>query len=981
MYNKYTIKKIFGLPWLKMAKGCYGGQTLVNSSKPDGNKTIKIFNYNYGHVWTDCNKQELIKLLATNKNIYEIITEYPMRVYFDIDKPGKTDDDYLTDFLKLIKVRFPFGKFAVSGSVTDAKTSYHIVISNYIISNSEQLEKLKVLVTHLKKDHNEFDNSIYHLGRAMKAVNQSKPDGRIQKIIIGDVLEDHLITFCSGFEKYSMNDCDVTDIEDDFKIVKSTKPIKLIIPSSNLIFDASMFEIYNYKEPLSETQLNNILKWLPLDASYNHTYTHRIARFIYSMGYPLDLFLNWYSQKSTEQQKLNKWTANWEKLGKFPRYDLLSIIHLLEIQYNQLRDGKEQYLLNNLMNIDSLPSMKVEKLKPNLYGSSEKFIIINTGMGSGKTSTVIEFLKNKPSYLFITNNQALAHSLHGRCNGLKHYQNFKNKNEMMHCDKLVICVNSLGYIKHARFDIVVIDEIESLLKGFISNDTLEHIDEIFQIFVKLLVNTTKCIVMDAFTTRITTNFINSILGNNICPKSHMNSNEFLDDSLPKTPMIYNENSSEYLMKSHVKIIKRFAETSDRELIIINSWDEHLNKIIESLKQNKKLFIFYPFLTEHKNKSVLFPSMCGLQQLLKMLTGKAGLIYNSQIDAKDEQGLKNVNNSWSNVDYVITNTKITTGISYDEGKPFDEVYLIIAGFTSPRDAIQASYRVRQLTTNHIFCYVITNNRMACIKNDTPRVDNYKTIFNQLVEDVAIEKMAPIRETLMMFANKTGYKIIDVNETIKKDIIKIDVPADVKIDFNDIIDVNSSQVNLIENKKLNGTISTAERLQVKKYFFKKLFTSDVSTKQLSLFWDNCNFSLKVDKLAGNPIFESIKNYNKWSSVMPSDEQLNKVKLSDEIKTEIFINYKFKYLDATSTDKKIIYNLFRSEFGQVVNCYTIDKKNYLYKISKKARTLYNSLAGCLASYNSKKSSSLFDTTNLDPFMDDEDDGEFMLNHLVDE
>ena len=49
---------------------------------------------------------------------------------------------------------------------------------------------------------------------------------------------------------------------------------------------------------------------------------------------------------------------------------------------------------------------------------------------------------------------------------------------------------------------------------------------------------------------------------------------------------------------------------------------------------------------------------------------------------------------------MTNNKINVGINYEKFD-FDSVYLSIAGFSSPRDIIQVSYRCRHIKSNNIY----------------------------------------------------------------------------------------------------------------------------------------------------------------------------------------------------------------------------------------------------------------------------------------
>jgi hypothetical protein len=42
-----------------------------------------------GRMWGSCLPKKLLKLLESNKGIYEVISSYPAKVYFDIDADNK----------------------------------------------------------------------------------------------------------------------------------------------------------------------------------------------------------------------------------------------------------------------------------------------------------------------------------------------------------------------------------------------------------------------------------------------------------------------------------------------------------------------------------------------------------------------------------------------------------------------------------------------------------------------------------------------------------------------------------------------------------------------------------------------------------------------------------------------------------------------------------------------------------------------------
>jgi hypothetical protein len=133
-------------------------------------------------------------------------------------------------------------------------------------------------------------------------------------------------------------------------------------------------------------------------------------------------------------------------------------------------------------------------------------------------------LIDKPSFIWITPLEALAQNTKFRleqdnieCKYYKDFKNSKEKHERMAIyDKLIICINSLPYTKDKKVKVVVIDEIVTLLGKWFNNDTLNNKcflkSDCWKRFIDIIQNADKVIFLDAFTSKITTNFINS-LGN------------------------------------------------------------------------------------------------------------------------------------------------------------------------------------------------------------------------------------------------------------------------------------------------------------------------------------------------------------------------------------------------------------------------------------------------------------------------------------
>ena len=91
----------------------------------------------------------------------------------------------------------------------------------------------------------------------------------------------------------------------------------------------------------------------------------------------------------------------------------------------------------------------------------------------------------------------------------------------------------------------------------------------------------------------------------------------------------------------------------------NSW---LNDIIQDLKNNKKLIVFYPFKNPRKKQKL--PSMADLVKTIETHTNKKGIYHNADASDSTNSKLKDVNKSWIKYDFVVSNNKINVGLNFD-----------------------------------------------------------------------------------------------------------------------------------------------------------------------------------------------------------------------------------------------------------------------------------------------------------------------------
>ena len=192
----FKTEKFKKLQWVKNASKECGAQSKVIEEAPSEDVVVKSWTKKRGQMWVSCKPEKCIKLLESDVGLYEVLCKFPQKVYFDIDKTTNLECDGLEQMKSIIEMWFPGAVMAISGSKTESKHSYHIVLTNYKIDNEEQREVLKWIVKEkLCPMDDAFDWKVYTSNRCMKCVNQSKHnDSRIQEIIENDDLQSHLIS-------------------------------------------------------------------------------------------------------------------------------------------------------------------------------------------------------------------------------------------------------------------------------------------------------------------------------------------------------------------------------------------------------------------------------------------------------------------------------------------------------------------------------------------------------------------------------------------------------------------------------------------------------------------------------------------------------------------------------------------------------------------------------------------------------------------
>eukprot|EP01041_Mallomonas_annulata_P004549 gene4549-9024_t len=854
-------------------------------------QTVKL-----GRLWTHIKPAEFLPLLDKNHGLYEVISQFPHKVYFDIDKKGETDELFLEDIKQIILKQFPNAQMAISGSVNvmkkdDLATSYHIVLTNYTIHNEEERLYMRHIVKSMSNSNDAFDWKVYTPNRNMKCVNQSKDDGRIQAVIENPDFKDHCITcFLTAYPLPFLPMDEKTEIEIHIEKAHGTFDLTLL-PKLNLEC--------NHTIPYEDLTPLQIVEMMPLDNSgkYDFAYTSLVARWCFHNGLSKDIFVAWIIQKHQDYPKINR---IWENCVRFPPVSNEKMRNILNYFYPKLKQDRHYCKFEDTFDFAKDNVTKIDVISQQEFKATAKYLLFNVGMGAGKTAQTIDYLKTlkNQSFCWIAPNKALAHNTHCRIinadieciHYLEHNSQMKKEGSLEGEKNCIIVANSLHYIPTKNYDVIVIDEIETLIDKWFG-DFMKNKAENWSVFKRILKQAKRVVLLDAFTTTKTLNLINRIEPDN-------------------TKIIYERN----------------VETNPRTIVYVKGVENMIDRIIKALITGKKIFIFYPYKNSSRSHQsiISMPDFC---DMLKSKTGKQGLFYNADQDEAIKLGLKNVNDAWNKQDFIITNSMITCGVNYDL-LGFDEEFLFCSHFTIPRDFIQVSYRIRHLRDNKVnICYIASMRQTNCWETDVHLIGC--PIYNSMTEDILIEKKTPIKKTIQLFCKKANYV-----QTTDKKVISDELTKQIQemvhayqnvSSYKNIPCIGWDYAYELEQKLFAGKATMTEKFMLNKCFYQYGFNEigqrfEEGLDILEEGWDG-NMLVTLNKIRldipnPNSVFQQIQKDNNMENIFPTNEKAFKdIKISTEVLEQIFSQFKFKNLTRKSSNLLILKEIYNSYFGSQI------------------------------------------------------------------
>ena len=716
------------------------------------------------HWFSKCNIEKFKKqIMGKNCQLYEIIpSDVKRKVYFDIEKEFSNDVSLEEKDSAILarakeKIKFMFGektKMAIStGSRVlqngKKKVSFHIVLVEWYFENmTEQNKYFKGLMSSFKSTDDYFDSGVYGRNQCFRSVNQSKPKQKPLTMITYKNNIEHHIVQCVDLNIAK----DASVLNQRFKelTVNTGVGIAPILRAKNARAKNAKKKTAAKTKKATEEKINTreqmhrdyahlqnicILKKQEVDEdglptckiSANNSKQVELLMAIknskdHPLGYDLHrMIMGWFKKERGKWEDFQKWEAtydgqeksymtinDWNKVDLKLQWGRYRIIVLLKIMYG----GLPNYYLKHqkcmcLKKSSNLSCIKVLKDKDCVQGKyidaeyiktlSTKHILLATMMGTGKTECVLRTLKQKyknKKIIWITCRVSLAQGINGRAKAkhfkFDYYKDFMGNTEksIEDSNRLIIELESLHKVSRQHYDVVILDENESILNVFLSDETHgNNYDENYITFENILRGCKQAFWLDAYMSLKSVKYI-----------------RLLDKSDANIKVLFKETD-----KIHKKIVyhKDFY-----------TWFEAITTII---KNGGKPYIYYPYKTGRGKNGI------HIEKLGEAIADYCDLrddeyeVYFGGMDGEKKKALVDCDKAFSPLKFVLTNSVITVGVSYNN-KDFTKIFVMYDDMIKSRDVAQTTFRIRETLSCEIEFYYASSNEKsatAAIKNELKR----------------------------------------------------------------------------------------------------------------------------------------------------------------------------------------------------------------------------------------------------------------------
>jgi hypothetical protein len=558
-----------------------------------------------------------------------------------------------------------------------------------------------------------------------------------------------------------------------------------------------------------------------------------------------------------------------EKIGlsvKFERKEFDTVLDILDdhIKPKVIRNGitiDSRYLLDKdkLLNDDT---QFVEQVKEFINNNDIKTLSIKSPYDTGKTQLLKCILRDYPQFkkvLMVSYRITLTYELESVFEEFE-FKNYKNGDYK--APRLINQTESLlrlidNAILTPKYDLVIIDEVESVLNQFNSHTFKGNAPKSFELLEIICKTAGKIITLDGD------------IGDR--------SNNFVD----------------YFGKS-INIIN-VCKPIKNTLNILHGGKQALqqmeNLIAKDLDENKKIVV------------CCMSATYALELKTKILTKypeKKILLYLSTTADDEKKNIKNINSLWEDCDILMYTPTIEAGLSFDKENCFDRLYgYVCSNSCSQRSFYQMMARVRKfketemyiysdlscdtyngkrwtyteieqssvfkkdLALDYTYTYNEEEGAYNIIQHNIMKNKLFREIYNHNLLEEKNKNSSVFMQIFIEMGKKKGYKI--KLEEYKQKQSKNTNMSERYLQIVEAENIDQKTYEIYISNQKNSISSTKEKLAIQKY---------IIMRQLGL--DNLNF--KCDK-SKEKVYDIVKKYCNNSTIKNYMALIDEANISDK------------------------------------------------------------------------------------------------------
>ena len=610
------------------------------------------------------------------------------------------------------------------------------------------------------------------------------------------------------------------------------------------------------KDNHSDEQIVELLSHLPQEYCDDYKLWNKVGMTLFSLNEDnFQLFDDW--SKKSNKYKSESVKNQWKWYKKSPNFDktklgIGSLIYWAKEGGYEFPDKNTEQIINSypekkiVISHENLKTISLKKLNTDVFKPdlNKRLLAVQSEKGTGKTYNLLKALfkentKAPPdSILFISSRRTFGIKLSADLKefGFKLYSEV---DETYIYDKRIICqLDSLYRLQRDKYDLVIVDECESLAR-YLTSSHFTKSSKANQIISDLefkISDANNVIIMDADLSDRCLNYYKSILSN-----------------------------TKELTKNDTKIIiNTFTPYSDYKVkyMTYNTW---LNHLVKFIMEKKKIVV--PMASNSKAKDLY-------SKLQKDFPEKNILLIHRETTDDDKlKKLLKVNEIWVNYDIVIYTPTVCMGVSFDEIH-FDNIF---------------AYGCHNSLGSQEFCQMLHRVRNPKDKNIYVSFDHYK-YFDPMEDSVNYEQVEE------MLTNDYYLTYHDLNSNaIQKKYKRVGKERVMYYPFKDEPVYDLYVRNCIENieNKLNFTSNFFGYIKHKKYQYEYFECNDTEDfiKELKEIRKEREIKEKEELVKSVHDAETISKEQYKEKLMRKDKFLDEKSLNEIKRYNLMKNYVLK------------------------------------------------------------------------------------------